>query len=281
MSHPKPRFPWTAGVATRRVLPCVLLVLLVLSTAGCAWLEKLTATSPPPPPPTPVVPVETPKRDENAAERFTELLDVASRRIASAKDFHCLLVRRETVGDSLQPVEKLDYYQRFEPHSLKLEWVGERHNGRKMIYVAGANDDEVIVRLGGLVGRLKKELRLGLDSRFLKMQSRYGPDVAGYDALLRHLGKIYEEGHAVRLAWVDASAPAPEGGRTLQRFDVLLEPVLLDSDISRMVVWFDLQSFLPVHTVLYGGDGQMVENYEWQDIQLDVGLTDADFTFDE
>jgi hypothetical protein len=214
-----------------------------------------------------------------AAKRFEQLLRVASDKVALARDFHCLLVRRELLGDVLGPAEEIDFSQRFNPHALRLEWVGQRFSGRKMVYVAGANDDKVLVHPEGIAGRLKSELRLSLDSPLLKSQGRHTPDMIGYNRLIQRMVGLYEDGRARHLVWVISRLPAQETGRRAECFDVAFEPVLLDTDVSKMVVWFDFASSLPVHTMLYDGSGRLVEDYEWRDIALDLGLTDADFTF--
>jgi hypothetical protein len=148
-----------------------------------------------------------------------------------------------------------------------------------MIYVAGANDDKILVRPEGMVGLMGKTLRFDLDSPIVKMYGRYPPNVAGYNSLLKKIVDIYGRAHKLSLVWVKASAPVEESGRKLQCFEVTLESVLLDVDVSKMLIWFDLGSFLPVHTVFHDAAGRMVEDYGWGDIKLDVGLTDADFVF--
>ena len=110
-------------------------------------------TFPPGVTPPGTTPVQPPAVTLAAEARFSELLDAAAAKVAAATDFHCTLVRREVVDGELQPQETLDFMQRFRPHSLRLEWVGDRFGGRKMAYVAGANDDKVQVRLTG-IGRL-------------------------------------------------------------------------------------------------------------------------------
>lgn len=281
-----PEFKWRRPFH-HPVLLAIFLTLLVLAGPGCSWVSSWVKPKEPPevPPEIPAAPREqAPAPDAEAAKQFETLLKAASDKVKSARDFHCLLVRVEVVEDELRPAEELDYYQRFSPHSLKLEWVGERFKGRKVIYVAGANDDKVLVQAGGLSGRvtgwIRRTLRFDLTSYIVRSQSRYLPDVAGYDRLVERMREVYTEAREDHLVRVNASSPTERDGRKIQRFDVTLDPPLLDVDVSRMIVWFDLDSSLPVHTILYDGSGRMVEDYDWRDIEFDVGLTDADFTFE-
>lgn len=278
-----------------RAVLLALLSLCVLSGPGCAWIESVDWRHPEtwfrgpegPAPDGPKAVQETVSPEAEAAEHFAELLQAARRKVEEANDFHCVLTRREVVGGKLKPEEQLDYTQRFEPHSLKLEWVGEVHKGRRLIYVKGANDDKVIVRVGnegglmGLVGRLKKEWRLDLDDPQIRSNSRYPPDAGGYNRLVRRMTEDYGEALTLSMAWVTASPPEETDGRRLRRFEVTLEHVLLDTDTSRMIVWFDLDKLLPVHTVRWDARGRRVEDYDWRDAELNIGLTDADFTFEK
>lgn len=259
---------------------------LLLSAAGCSWFKSEQPPEGFPLPQKQTLPAQPAPflvHDEEAAGLFEGLLKAASGKVRSAKDFHCLLARVEVVEGELRPLEELDFSQRFEPHALKLEWVGKRFKGRQVIYVTGANDNKVLVRAGGwsgtLTGWIKKTLRFELTSVMIKSQSRYTPDVAGYDRLVERLSEVYAEAGKAGRAWVKSSDPSENDGQRTRRFEVTLDPPLPDVDISKMIVTFDLDTSLPVRTILHDGGGRMVEDYDWRNIKLDVGLIDADFTF--
>ena len=262
----------------RQAAPAIFLALIAFAGMGCIGEEPRGGE------PTPVVPVkpDPPRRDEGT-RRFEQFLDIAFGKVLAARDFHCVLFRTEMVGDALKPEEEIDFYDRFEPQSLRLEWIGERYKGRQLIYVAGSNDNKILVRPEGVVRILtvKKTLRFSLDSTIVRMYGRYPPDVAGYNNLMKKIVDIYGRAKKLNLGWVKASPPAAEAGHKVQCFEVMLEPKLLDVDVSKMVIWFDLQTLLPVHTVFYDAGGRMVEDYGWRDLQLNVGLTDDDFTFQD
>ncbi len=270
-----------------RTLTTLALLGASLLAAGCTP-QPVTKTGPTPTvtptQPKPIVrPVIESAEAKAAAARFESLINVADAKVAAAKDMRCRLVRTEMVGNVLQPVEELDFRQRFSPHSLRLKWVGERFKDRDLIFVSGANDNKVLVKeKGGLSGWITggRPLRLALDSPMVTGVSRYAPDVAGYNNLVKRIAKLYRDARPLRLAWVEASPVESASVRRTQKFEVTLEPILLENDVSRMVVWFDLSTSLPIHTVLYDAKGRMVEDYDWQNLRLDAGLTDADFRFE-
>ena len=266
---------WAPSVRGRvgRAALTALVALTAFASLGCPGMEQRTDDTPPP-----TVTPEPPRNDE-ATRRFGQLLDIAFDKVLAARDFHCLLFRTEMIGDTLKPQEEIDFYDRFDPQSLRLEWVGDQYKGRQLIYVAGANDNKILVRPEGVLSITGKTLRFSLDSWIVRMYGRYPPDVAGYNNLVKKIVDIYGRARKLNLGSVKAAPPVEESGHKVQCFEVRLEPKLLDVDVSKMVLWFDLSSYLPVHTVFYDASGRLVEDYGWRDIQLNVGLTDDDFAF--
>jgi len=283
----------TVPPGVRRTAGAVTLVLLMLASVSCQQVQSmhLSGLNPlyrspdedpvtfppgvnPPAETTPVEqqPVVTP---DLAEKRFGELLKAAADKVAAARDFHCVLVRREVVDGELKPEETLDFTQRLEPHALRLEWIGKVYKGRKMAYVKGANDNKVLVRLGGITGRLKV-WRFAPHSDMIKAYSRYTPDVAGYNNLIERMVRVHKTARSAGTLAVTMSEPGIRSGRNVQRFGLTFSG-LTDVDASGMTVWFDLDSSLPVHTIMRDVSGRMVEDYDWRHIELDRGLAADDF----
>jgi hypothetical protein len=210
-------------------------------------------------------------------ERFEKLLEAAHERVELARDFHCTLVRREMVDGTLRPEETIDFRQRFDPHALRLEWTGERFHDRRMLYVAGANDDKVQVRLGGRIASLKV-WKFDCDAPTLKAYSRYTPDKAGYDRLLARLLRDVRAARRARAAAVAVFKPEMRAGHRIGKFEMTVSPTVPGLDLSRLIVWFDLDTGLLARVVVHDAVGQLVEDYDWRNARVDVGLTDEDFT---
>jgi hypothetical protein len=219
--------------------------------------------------------------DAVAATHFETLLNACAAKVAAAKDMTCRLVRTEMVGDRLQPMEELDFRQRFAPHALRLKWVGRRFKNRELIYAVGKNDGNVLVKEPGLGGLLTggRPMSLALVNPLIKNASRYGPDVAGYNNLVARLVKLYRDSRPIGLAWVAESPVVAANGRRTQTFTVTRETLLLDDDVSRMEITFDLGTLLVARSVLHDAKKRMAEDYDWQSLRLNARLTDADFRF--
>ncbi len=288
-----------ARILMAALLPCI------AALAGCSMFDAWDKTEPPPQPERTLAqnPVEPPKRvarvsppptadrtatsatppaDEREAAHFKALMGSALTKVLDASDMTCRLVRVEMVNGVVQKEEVLEFRQRFNPQSLRLKWVGERNRGRDLIYVKGQNDDKVMVKEPGLASVFSggKPVLLPLDSPLLKAQSRYAPDVAGYNNLVKRIAGLYKDARSLGLAWVAERPSEMVAGRRLQTFELTFESVLLDVDVKRILITFDVADSLPVHTITYDAKNRLVEDYDWQHVRLNAGLTDADFRFE-
>ena len=90
----------------------------------------------------------------------------------------------------------------------------------------------------------------------------------------------FNDARASNLAWVSEARPETVGERRLQTFEVTLQAVVLSGQIKQMAITFDLVTSLPVHMIMRDAKNRVVQDYDWQNLRLGVGLTDADFRFE-
>jgi outer membrane lipoprotein-sorting protein len=121
---------------------------------------------------------------------------------------------------------------------------------------------------------------IALDSTALTSQSKDAPDFAGYNLLIGSIRMRFNDARASNLAWVSEARPETVGERRLQTFEVTLQAVVLSGQIKQMAITFDLATSLPVHMIMRDAKGRLVVDYDWQNLRLGVGLTDADFRFE-
>jgi hypothetical protein len=220
---------------------------------------------------------------ESSGKTAQDLLDrqlkAVAEKMSGVRDVRATLVRREMVNGVVKPEEIIDFRERFSPHSLRLVWTGPEHRGRKMIYVEGANNDEVLIHPDGLAGLIAHEVRMSIRSPRIFAESRYPPDLAGYDRLVARVERACSVLRSEGRLSVQAGAPSRGDGRSLQAFEIRGKYEGGRYPISEMIVWFDLDLGLPVRVVSYDLEGRMAEDYDWRDLQLNVGLTDKDFKF--
>jgi hypothetical protein len=230
----------------------------------------------------PVTPGPAPA-ESAAVAHFNTLLVAAWSKVQSFPDMSCRLVQTQVVDGVTLPEEVVDFRQRFSPHSLRLTWVGKRNKGRDLVYVAGQNDNKVLVKEPGAVIKFftgNKPVSIALDSTALTSQSKDAPDFAGYNLLIGSIRMRFNDARASNLAWVSEARPETVGERRLQTFEVTLQAVVLSGQIKQMAITFDLVTSLPVHMIMRDAKNRVVQDYDWQNLRLGVGLTDADFRFE-
>ena len=261
-----PAEPINPVTQTRRNACTILLMLCILPCGCSAYLARVKQT-------------DTLLSGPQVAGRLETLLDAALDKLAGAAGVHAVLTRQERIDGRLRPQETLDYLQRFHPHSLRTEWIGERNKGNRVIYVQGRNDDKVIARPGGLAGLFVKELRLDLDDKLVLQGSRYPPDIAGYNRLVLRMHRAVRELRQRRDVVFRSTGRSTRYGQNRQLFEIVVPKLEPDDEVSRGIIEFDLDASLPVEVLFYDREGKLREDYQWDELELRYDLTDDDFTF--
>ncbi len=218
------------------------------------------------------------KTGHQARKNADRAFRTAREQVDSIVDVSADLVRQELVGGRLQDPETIRWRQRVKPHSLHLTWTGKKLNGREIVYVDGANNGKMLVRLGGWKGRLGGVLKVAPDGRAARWGSRYPVTVVGYDALVRRIVENYEKAAKKgTLGVVDFGSQSLPDFQTYAFEAVLDHPESQAGDYHRMIVWFDVQSGLPVRFIGLDVHDHLLEDYFWQRLAINQNLADADF----
>src|SRR5579884_791110 len=121
------------------------------------------------------------------------------------KGYSATLAKHERIGGTLYPPEVLEVRFREQPFSVWLHWLKGERRAKKALYVAGANDNKIIVLPAGLAGTLLfgKTIRLDVNSATARASGRYTLDqfgiqkgtlrtLAGWQAAQKH-GALHVE----------------------------------------------------------------------------------------
>ena len=212
-----------------------------------------------------------------ARKAAKQAFQTARERVEDIQDVSADLVRQELVGDRLQESETIRWRQRVKPHSLHLTWIGNKLNGRQVVYVDGANDGKMLVRLEGWKGRLGI-ISLDPSGSAVKWGSRYPVTSLGYDALVRRIIKNYDDAvERESLGIVDFGLQSLPDHQT-HAFEMVLDhPDEQTGDYHKMRIWFDVRTGLPIRFMGLDKEGRLLEDYFWQGLKLNQNLADHDF----
>ena len=207
--------------------------------------------------------------------------------VAAIKDYTAILQKQENIGGTVQGAQVMEIKIRHEPFSVytKVRFP-QNANGQQAIFVRGKNDDKVLAHGVGIERRLGT-LRLDPEGPILMRNQKYPITDIG---ILNLIDKLLEVGYA-DVKFGECEVTYHEGVK-LGTGDVARECTIIQVvhpvprtnfrfHIARIYV--DKELNLPLRYESYdwprkeGETPMLLEVYEYRNLKLNVGLTDADF----
>lgn len=194
--------------------------------------------------------------------------------VVGEHDYMFLKVRnRKVVGGKLvQPLSVYLTYLR--PAAVK---------GREVIYVEGKNDGNLIAHEGGLKGKFLPTMPLPPTGMLAMRGQRYPITEIGIENLIV---KLIERGETA-LRYPDVTCNFRKNAKVKDRVCTVLEVVQPNRhpelEFYQAQVFIDDELNLPIRYIAYdwprrqGEQPQVIEEYNYVDLKINVGLTDADF----
>lgn len=212
---------------------------------------------------------------------------------ANVNDYTALLVKRERIGATLgghefmyakvrnrktangQLVQPLSVYLNFlKPSSMK---------GREVIYVENQNDGKMIAHEGGFKGRFLPTVSIPPDGMLAMRGQRYPMTEIGVENLIV---KLIERGERA-VQFPDVQCEFRKNARVKDRTCTVLQVTQPtkrpDSDFYQAQVFIDDAINIPIRYIAYdwpakeNAPPEVIEEYNYLNLKLNVGLTDADF----
>lgn len=212
-------------------------------------------------------------------------------------DYTCWLVKRERIGGELQPLqyaklsvrcEQQDDKGEIKPMAVFMRFSRPAEiNDRRILYVAGRDRNEMLVRKGGSVLR-SVTVALDPDGATAKRESNYPISEIGMDNIMERLINLAQQdidkdptGENTRVEYFEN---AKVGDRYCTRIEIE-HPQRLDGlAFKKAQLFIDDELRVPVRLVVHDwpdsaeGEPQPKEEYTYLKLQLNVGLTDSDFS---
>lgn len=236
------------------------------------------------------------------AHPLDPLLDFARKahrnHVNNHRDYTAILIKRERVNGKLLPESKMAMKLKYgkKPDtdaarsvSVYLKTLEPKSQaGREVIWVQGRNDNKITAREAGLFGIVP--LELNPDSRLAMMGNRYPITDIGIEKLL---GKLIEKGERDRKlgpATIRTTENAEIGDRQCRLMEVIhesptttIDGQTIEFEFFLAQIYIDDERLLPLKYASYswpkqpGGPPELLEEYTYQDLVLNVGLNVSDF----
>lgn len=224
-------------------------------------------------------------------------LDIARVGLANSRskivDYTAVLVKRERIDGVLGQHEFMSAKVRnrkiadgklVQPLSVYLSFLKPSSvQGREVIYVENQNDGNLVAHEGGFKGRFLPTVTIPPNGMLAMRGQRYPISEVGIENLIV---KLIERGEQAR-QFADVQCDFRKNARLKDRVCTVLEvtqptkhPQL---EFFKAQVFIDDELNVPVRYIAYdwpvreGNPLEVLEEYNYLDLKVNVGLTDADF----
>lgn len=212
---------------------------------------------------------------------------------ANIADYSAILIKRELIDGTLTDYEYMGIKVRNRKHTngvmttpfsvymafLKPATV----KGREVIFVENQNNGNIVAHEGGMKGRFLPTVNLDPTGMMAMRGQRYPITDLGLENLVV---KLIEKGERDRQRGecdVQFQKGAKVGGRECTVLSVTHPVARAYFDFHIAQIFIDDELNVPVRYCAYswpqtaGGDPILLEEYTYQNIKTNIGLTDADF----
>jgi hypothetical protein len=212
---------------------------------------------------------------------------------ANVNDYTATLCKRERVGTVVGEMEymfvkirnqKLENGQITVPFSVYLTFLKPAETkGREVIYVQGKNENKMVAHEGGVKGRFLPTVWLDPTGMLAMRGNRYPIFQLGLENLIVQLIERGSRDRQHADIQVEFRKDAKINNRTCTVIVIRHPEFRPGMDFHLAQVFIDDELNIPIRYVAYDWpkDGQqtgdVIEEYTYLNIQLNVGLTDADF----
>jgi len=199
----------------------------------------------------------------------------------NVRDYSCTLVKRERVDGELGEYQHILMRVAHDPFSVYMSFI-KPHTGREVLYVAGQNENKLIVLEAGfkrLVGKLHLDPQ---GATAMNGQKRPITDV-GFRNLTAKLIRLWEAESKFEECEVTSNADTRIDGRSTTMFQVThpLPRQNFNAHVAR--IFFDNELRVPIHYDAYswppqeGAQPSLEESYTYRNLKFNNGFTARDF----
>ncbi|MCX7943564.1 MAG: DUF1571 domain-containing protein [Deltaproteobacteria bacterium] len=204
------------------------------------------------------------------------LLEEAQASYNGINDYTGIMHKQERIGKKLYPKETI-FFKFAKPFKVYMKWIKDPYKGREMIYVEGWNDNKIKAHEGGLIG----VVTVNLDPRgsMAMKGNRHPVTDMGIGNLLKvvqtNINRAKKLGDTIKV--VKLGEEKIFGVDTIKLEAIFPKEKEKGYYCYRAILWIDKEKKLPRKIMVYDWEDQLVEDYSYENLQFNVGLTDKDF----
>ncbi len=232
-------------------------------------------------------PVGTALHGRWALKASQSLLQQGQSNLGNISDYSAQFKRQERINGALLNPQTMNLKVRHAPFSLYMKWT-EGDKGRQLIFVEGQNENQVLIQIGGVPGRLTGALPMAPNDPRVLAESRYPATCAG----MLELTKIILQHHATDLGRASGVTSEIRDGESFDNRPCFLTTLVyenpsINADYSKSTIFIDKELSVPVcvrnYTWIEGqapkadNEDSLIEFYSYTGLELNTQLSDNDF----
>jgi hypothetical protein len=225
-------------------------------------------------------------------QRICALLKSGRQQFGQFPAYSATFTKRERIGADLAELTTLELKVRHQPFAVYLKWLEGRGVGKEVLYHEGENDGSMLVRLGGVKGRLIPAFKLDPSGPLAMGESRYPITKAGILGLTESLIAHREQELQNQIyARTRQEADGYCDGRRCAVFVFEFDDKERSPEYRKSIQYLDRQWNVPLLVENYAwpepgqraegaalDESTLIEYYKYSNIVVDRGLTDDDFS---
>lgn len=212
-------------------------------------------------------------RAHAASFDFDAMLKRSSDAYARVNDYVCRFSKKERIRDDIHEERNIIFKYR-KPAGYYMKWTEGNNRDTEVMFVEGKYDNKLQVRLGGFFGFV----RTSADPKgpLAMRNNRHSIKESGMGHILDLISKNYQKGKRDPECSFSYEGGSPgDGGKAVCVKAVF--PAGKGYYGHKVQICIDKATSLPVKLTVYGWKNEFLEEYRFDSIRPNVGLTDRDF----
>lgn len=210
------------------------------------------------------------------SDEVLDLVDAMERAYAKVDDYTATFTKQERVKGRLLAKEtmRLKFAR---PFRVYLKWTAGKHEGQEVLFSRGWNNDKIRAHTGSF-----PDITVDLSPESsLAMRGNRHPitdfGVGNTIALLARDARLAAARPQDKVTYVDLGVSMVSGvrARCVEATSPAMRWSVYYAPKARLCV--DVKRDLPVRVTVWDAEGELLEDYAFRDLKLNVGLGDADF----
>ena len=183
--------------------------------------------------------------------------------------------KQERVKGWLKTKETV-YLKFKKPFKVYMKWIEDPGKGREILYVDGWNDNRILLRDPGFLGIVI--MNLHPHGHIAMKGSRHPITEVGLEYLVKMFGDNIRKGIWSQELEYRIGKEGTVYGRRIQSLELIF-PKDPGSGYYcyRSIIGLDVEKRVPIRVQVFDWDDTLIEDYGYESLKLNAGLTDGDF----